>query len=160
VINKRVGWNCGRSYYWFVFLWGESQLSKLFTLPSKRLTRLVETGSQSSTPHNVVSTGRSTYTQSSNCQNLFKQKISESMNWYRQRNPWISSSIAWFNSLGFRLMSKTLSMQKNQRPKKTRKTAFEKRAGVLLQLYSTMLDEHSAVVSSVAFKKTDVPLNI
>jgi len=82
--------NCGR-YYWSIFLWGESQRSKLFTLPSKWLTRLVKTGWQTSTPHNVVSTGQSTCTQSSNCQNLFKQEIPESMDWYRQRNPWISS---------------------------------------------------------------------
>jgi len=51
-------------------------------------------------------------------------------------------------------MSKTWSMQKNQRPEKTWKTAFEKRAGVLLQLYSAMSYEHSAVIPSVASNKT------
>jgi len=91
------------SYYWSVFLWGESQRSKLFTFPSKWLIRLIETGWQSNSPHNVISTGRSTCTQ------IVKTYLSK-----RFPNRWIDIGseihefpprlIAWFNSLGFLLV--------------------------------------------------------
>jgi len=149
VINKRVDWNCERSYYWSVFLWGESQRSKLFTLPSKWL---VEIDWQSSTPLNVFQQDGAP---------AHKARIVKTYLSRKFPNRWIDigSEIHEFpprlpDITLFLLMSKTLFMQKNQRPEKTWKTAFEKRAGVLFQLYSAMSDKHSTVVSSVASNKT------
>jgi len=71
---------------------------------------------------------------------------------FPSRSPDLILLILWISSC--KVMSKTLSMQKNQRPEKTWKTAFEKRAGVLVYSSCTPQCQTSIPPSSRALHLT------